>query len=58
MRHPEEIRLPQAQKNHRRKLFLNKGFAMDDNIASIIACERFKIPYTLDIIAMGALPWN
>ncbi|MDX0127405.1 hypothetical protein GOC15_22785 [Sinorhizobium meliloti] len=56
--HAAELRLPAAQKSHRRKLFLNRGFAMDDTIAEAIACRRFGIPHNLDMLVSGALPWN
>jgi hypothetical protein len=49
-------RLPTAKNSHRRALFVNPGFGIDDNMATVIACRRYKIPHTLDLISNIALP--
>lgn len=49
------MRLPSAASHFRRKLFLNKSFAMDDTVATAIACRRFRISHNEDIFAQSAL---
>lgn len=49
-------RLPAAKNSHRRGLIINPGFVIDDSMATAIACRRYKIPHTLDLISNVALP--
>lgn len=56
MRPPGIKRLPLAKNSHRRALFINPGFAIDDSVATAIACQRYRIPHTLDLLSDKALP--
>lgn len=55
--HPLGVkRIPTAKNSHRRALFLNEGFSINDSIATEIACRRYKLPHTLDLINSAAMP--
>ena len=49
-------RTPAAKNGHRRVIFLNPGFAINDSIAAAVACRRYGIPFTADLFSNSAIP--
>ncbi|QIG70446.1 hypothetical protein EVB88_062 [Rhizobium phage RHph_N28_2] len=55
--HPLGVkRIPAAKNSHRRGLFVKAGFVIDDTMATAIACHRYKVPHTLDLLSNVGLP--
>lgn len=54
---PGAKRIPTAKSYHRHKKMLNDGRAMDDEIATAIACSLAGIAHQPDMFVIDAMPW-
>ena len=50
-------RIPDIGSYHRHTKMLNHGHAMDDKVASVIACSLVGIVHQSDLLALEAVPW-